>query len=88
MKLSLGPILYYWGRDDVRAFYEQSLAWPVDIYYIGEVVCSRRHEMRLEDWLDIAAMLGAEGREESVHRATHAAIEAIIAGENFRQRAI
>lgn len=63
MKLSLGPILYYWGRDDVRAFYEQSLAWPVDIYYIGEVVCSRRHEMRLEDWLDIAAMLGAEGRE-------------------------
>lgn len=63
MKLSLGPILYYWPQDDVRKFYEQSLEWPVDIYYIGEVVCSRRHEIRLEDWLDIAAMLGAEGRE-------------------------
>ncbi len=63
MKLSLGPILYYWRRDDVRKFYEESLAWPVDIYYIGEVVCSRRHEMRFEDWLDIAALLGAEGRE-------------------------
>lgn len=63
MKLSLGPILYYWQRDDVRRFYENSLEWPVDIFYIGEAVCSRRHEMRLEDWLDIAAMLGAEGRE-------------------------
>ncbi len=63
MKLSLGPILTYWRRDDVRHFYEQSLAWPVDIYYLGEVVCSRRHEMRLEDWLDVAAMLGSEGRE-------------------------
>lgn len=63
MKLSLGPILTYWRHDDVRRFYEQSLDWPVDIYYIGEVVCSRRHEMRLDDWLDVAAMLGAEGRE-------------------------
>lgn len=63
MKLSLGPILYYWRQDDVRKFYEQSLEWPIDTYYIGEVVCSRRHEMRLEDWLDVAALLGAEGRE-------------------------
>lgn len=63
MKLSLGPILYYWRREEVRKFYEQSLAWPIDIYYIGEVVCSKRHEMRFEDWLDIAAMLGSEGKE-------------------------
>ncbi len=63
MKLSLGPVLYYWRQEDVRKFYEQSLNWPVDIYYIGEVVCSRRHEMRLDDWLDVAAMLSAEGRE-------------------------
>lgn len=63
MRLSLGPILYYWRRDDVWKFYEQSLNWPVDIYYIGEVVCSRRHEMRFEDWLEVAALLGAEGRE-------------------------
>ena len=63
MKLSLGPILTYWRRDEVRKFYEDALNWPVDIFYIGEVVCSRRHEMRLEDWIDIAALLGAEGRE-------------------------
>ena len=63
MKLSLGPILTYWHQHDVRDFYEQSLDWPVDIYYLGEVVCSRRHEMRLDDWLDVAALLGAEGRE-------------------------
>lgn len=63
MRLSLGPILYYWKRADVRKFYEKSLEWPVDIYYIGEVVCSRRHDTRLEDWIEIAALLGAEGRE-------------------------
>ncbi|HMW18359.1 MAG TPA: U32 family peptidase [Accumulibacter sp.] len=63
MKLSLGPILYYWPREQVEQFYEQSLAWPVDIYYLGEVVCSRRHELRPEDWLDIAARLSEAGRE-------------------------
>ena len=63
MRLSLGPILNYWQRNEVQKFYELSLEWPVDIYYIGEVVCSRRHEMRQDDWLDIAAMLGSEGRE-------------------------
>lgn len=63
MKLSLGPILTYWRQDDVCRFYEESLDWPIDIYYVGEVVCSRRHEMRLDDWIDVAAMLGSEGRE-------------------------
>lgn len=63
MKLSLGPILYYWPRDEVLAFYEAVATSPVDIVYLGEAVCSRRHEVRLADWLDIAAVLRDAGKE-------------------------
>lgn len=63
MKISLGPILYYWTRKQVQDFYEQVANWPVDIVYLGEVVCSRRHEIRLDDWLEIAGKLSAAGKE-------------------------
>nr|WP_319564489.1 U32 family peptidase [uncultured Rhodoferax sp.] len=63
MKLALGPILYYWPHDDVLAFYEAVAASPVDIVYLGEAVCSRRHEVRLNDWLDIAQVLREAGKE-------------------------
>ncbi|MDZ4141971.1 MAG: U32 family peptidase [Methylotenera sp.] len=63
MKISLGPILYYWTRNSVKDFYDQVADWPVDVVYLGEVVCSRRHEMRLDDWLDVASKLVAAGKE-------------------------
>jgi len=63
MKLALGPIQYYWPRDEVLAFYEAVAQSPVDIVYLGEAVCSRRHEVRLSDWLDIAAVLREAGKE-------------------------
>ena len=63
MKLSLGPLLYYWPRAQVLAFYESVATNPVDIVYLGEAVCSRRHELRLSDWLDLAALLRDAGKE-------------------------
>ncbi len=63
MKLALGPIQYYWPRETVFRFYEEAAGWPVDIVYLGEAVCSRRHELRLSDWLDIAGRLSAAGKE-------------------------
>ena len=63
MKLALGPLLYYWQRDTVLRFYESVAAMPVDIVYLGETVCSRRHELRLADWLDVAARLRGAGKE-------------------------
>ncbi|PIW38587.1 MAG: U32 family peptidase [Hydrogenophilales bacterium CG15_BIG_FIL_POST_REV_8_21_14_020_62_31] len=63
MKLALGPLLYYWSREDTLAFYEAAADWPVDIVYLGETVCSRRHLLRLADWLDLADRLEAAGKE-------------------------
>lgn len=62
MKIALGPLLYYWPRDVVLGFYETMAATPVDIVYLGETVCSRRHEVRWADWLQIAERLAAAGK--------------------------
>ena len=63
VKLTLGPLLYYWPRDKVLAFYEEVAAWPVDCVYLGETVCSKRFELRSRDWLQIAKRLTDQGKE-------------------------
>lgn len=73
MKLALGPLLYHWPREQTLGFYAAVAAAPVDIVYLGEVVCSRRHELRLSDWLEIAGRLAATGKE--VVLSTQALIE-------------
>lgn len=73
MKLALGPILYYWPRETLEDFYAQVANWPVDVVYLGETVCSRRHTFRTEDWLEVAEKLAAAGKE--VVLSTQALIE-------------
>ena len=73
LKLALGPILTYWPRDVVFEFYQMIAESAVEIVYLGETVCSRRHEMRLADWLDVADLMVASGKQ--VVLSTQALIE-------------
>ena len=73
MKLALGPILYYWQRETLFDFYEQIADAPVDIVYLGETVCSKRHNFRPEDWFEVAQKLADKGKE--VVLSTQALIE-------------
>lgn len=63
MKISLGPLLYYWPRQQVLDFYDEIAGTSVDIVYLGETVCSRRHELRLVDWIALAEQLTNAGKE-------------------------
>lgn len=63
MKLAVGPLLYYWPRAAVMEFYAGIAESPADIVYLGEVVCTRRHEMDFEDWMEVAALLAGHGKE-------------------------
>ena len=63
MQLALGPLLYYWPRDTVFAFYDAMASTPVDVVYLGETVCSRRRELRQADWIALARMLTAAGKQ-------------------------
>lgn len=63
MRLALGPLQYYWPRQQVLDFYRDIAASRVDIVYLGETVCSRRHELRFEDWLTLADDMAAAGKE-------------------------
>ena len=57
MKLSLGPVLFYWDRQHTLDFYADMAGMPLDVIYLGETVCSKRRDMGLDDWIGLAREL-------------------------------
>ncbi|MCW7540730.1 U32 family peptidase [Aquabacterium sp. A7-Y] len=71
--LTVGPVLSYWPRETLLHFYAEVADSAADTVVLGEVVCSRRHEMKTDDWLALARDLAAAGKD--VVLATQALIE-------------
>ena len=63
MKLSLGPVLFYWPKQTMQDFYRQAAESTVDIVYLGETVCSKRRELKLDDYMALAHMLRESGKQ-------------------------
>jgi collagenase-like PrtC family protease len=63
MQLTLGPLQYFWHRDDVFKFYREAVQWPLDTIYLGETVCSKRRELGTRDWIALANELAESGHE-------------------------
>lgn len=63
LQLSLGPVLFYWTREHYANFYREAADWPVEIVHLGESVCSRRRDMKLDDWLGIGRELTQSGKQ-------------------------
>ncbi|MNQ11323.1 Peptidase family U32 [compost metagenome] len=59
MKLSLGPVLYYWDKEQVGRFYAEMSSLPLDVVYLGETVCSKRRALSLDQWLGLGRELQA-----------------------------
>lgn len=63
MKFSLGPVLYFWPKKKMQSFYQQAAESNVDIVYLGEAVCSKRRELKFDDYMEIAHMLREAGKQ-------------------------
>ncbi|MDI1252784.1 U32 family peptidase [Thermomonas sp.] len=63
MKLSLGPLQYFWPRERTLAFYREAMDWPVDTIYLGETVCSKRREIGTREWIELADQIAETGKD-------------------------
>ncbi|WP_019340383.1 U32 family peptidase [Stutzerimonas stutzeri] len=66
MKLSLGPVLFYWDRQQTLNFYADMAGMPLDVIYLGETVCSKRRDMGLDDWMGLARELKQQSAAQVV----------------------
>jgi collagenase-like PrtC family protease len=63
LALNVGPVLYHWSRTELMQFYAELADSPADTVTLGEAVCARRRELRLDDWLALGRDLRSAGKD-------------------------
>lgn len=63
MRLSLGPVLYFWSRPTLEDFYQQHINSPVDVIYLGETVCAKRRSLKPAEWIELGKQLAKSGKQ-------------------------
>ncbi len=63
MKYAIGPILYFWPKPQVEAFYRQAIESDCDVIYLGETVCSKRRALKFQDYLALAKQIAQTGKQ-------------------------
>lgn len=83
MKFSFGANLYFWQKQDLEHFYNMAKNSSVDIIYLGETVCSKRRELKFDDWMALAKEIAASGKQ--VVLSTLALVEAAFEVRDIRR---
>ena len=63
LALTVGPVPYHWPRQTLMDFYSVMADSAADAVVLGETVCARRRELKLDDWLGLARDLAAAGKQ-------------------------
>ncbi len=63
MQITLGPNPFFWPKHKLIDFYQAMAKQPLDRIYLGETVCSKRREMRTQDWIDLAMLMKEQGKQ-------------------------
>ena len=56
------PLLFYWPKADTQDFYQAAVASQADIIYL-ETVCSKRRELKVDDWIALARQVAGSGKQ-------------------------
>jgi len=62
LALTVGAVQYHWPRDKLFRFYADLADSPARDVVLGEVVCSRRRDLKASDWLALATELTQAGK--------------------------
>ncbi len=63
IELTLGPLLFNWSAERLRAFYDRVADFPaIDRVYLGEVVCGKRTPLAADVLLEAADRLRRAGK--------------------------
>lgn len=63
MELTLGPVLFDWEKEELLRFYDEAADMPVDMVYLGEVVCAKKKRLNVKEIESVGKKLEKAGKK-------------------------